>query len=85
MMKRGIYVNEQRTDHSIPAGTLVYCFGDHRGRDFDWSDPQLELALRPNWNTGCLPSQQRIPAGGVLPVGPPPDRGEYLGTCAEIE
>ena len=41
----GIYVNEPRTDHSILAGTLVYCLGDHRGRDFDWSSPQLELAL----------------------------------------
>ena len=46
-----------------------------------------------NWNwlcdptgiRGCLPLQQRIPAGDVLPVGPPPDCGEHLGTCAEIE
>ena len=43
--KRGVSVNEPRTDHSILAGTLVYCLGDHRGRDFDWSSPQLELAL----------------------------------------
>ena len=25
--------------------TLVYCLNDHWGRNFDWSDPQLELAL----------------------------------------
>ena len=49
MMKRGLYVNEQRTDHSIFARALVHCLGAHRGRDFDWSDPQLELALRPHW------------------------------------
>ena len=23
--------------------------GAHRGRDFNWGDPQLELALRPHW------------------------------------
>lgn len=50
-----------------------------------WSDPQLELALRPHWYAGCPPPQQRIPAGGVLSVGCSPDCGEYLGICAEIE
>ena len=85
MMKRGLYVNEQRTDHSIFARALVYCLGAHRGRDFNWSDPQLELALRPHWYAGCPPPQQRIPAGGVLSVGCSPDCGEYLGICAEIE
>ena len=85
MMKRGVYVTEQRTDHSIFARALVYCLGAHRGRDFNWSDQQQELALRPHWYAECPPPQQRIPAGGVLPVGPPPDRGEYLGICAEID
>lgn len=82
--KGGVSVNEQRTDHSFFAGTLVYCRSDHWGRDFDWSDPQLELALRPHRDTGCLPPQQRIPAGGFLPAWCPSDRGEHLGICAEI-
>ena len=47
-------------------------------------DPQLELALRPHRDTGCLPPQQRIPAGGFLPAWCPSDRGEHLGICAEI-
>ena len=85
MMKRGLYVNEQRTDHNIFARALVHCLGAHRGRDFNWGDPQLELALRPHWYAGCPPPQQRIPACGFLPVGWPPDCGEYLGICAEIE
>ena len=85
MMKRGLYVNEQRTDHNIFARALVHCLGAHRGRDFNWGDPQLELALRPHWYAGCPPPQQRIPAGGVLPAGRPFDRGEHLGICAEIE
>ena len=38
-----------------------------------------------NWNWLCAPPQQRIPAGGVLSVGCPPDCGEYLGICAEVE
>ena len=45
-----------------------------------------------NWNWLCDPTgtrdahrQQRIPAGGVLPAGCPPDCGEYLGICAEVE
>lgn len=84
MMKRGLYVNEQRTDHSIFARALVYCLGAHRGRDFNWSDPQLELALRPHWYAGCPPPQQRIPAGGVLSVGCSPDCGEYLGISLEV-
>ena len=83
--KGGGSVNEQRTDHSIFTRALVHCLGAHRGRDFVWSDPQLELALRPHWYAGCPPPQQRIPAGGVLPAGRPPDHGEYLGICAEIE
>ena len=84
-MERGLYVNEQRANHSIFAGALVHCLGAHRGRDFNWGDPQLELALRPHRHTGCPPPQQRIPAGGVLPAGRPPDRSEHLGICAEIE
>ena len=83
--KGGVSVNEQRTDHSIFTRALVHCLGAHRGRDFVWSDPQLELALRPHWYAGCPPPQQRIPAGGVLSVGCSPDCGEYLGICAEIE
>ena len=81
----GVSVNEQRTDHSIFTRALVYCLGAHRGRDFNWSDPQLELALRPHWYAGCPSTQQRIPACGFLPAGRPFDRGEYLGICAEIE
>lgn len=81
----GVSVNEQRTDHSIFTRALVHCLGAHRGRDFVWSDPQLELALRPHWYAGCPSTQQRIPAGGVLSVGCSPDCGEYLGICAEIE
>ena len=46
---------------------------------------QLELALRPHWYAGCPPPRQRIPAGGFLPAGRPPDYSEYLGICAEIE
>ena len=45
-----------------------------------------------NWNWLCDPTgtrdaqpQQRIPAGGVLPAGCPPDRSEHLGICTEIE
>ena len=82
---KGVSVNEQRADHSIFARALVHCLGAHRGRDFNWGDPQLELALRPHWYAGCPPPQQRIPAYGFLSVGCPPDRGEYLGICAEIE
>ena len=37
------------------AGALVYCLSDHWGRDFDWSNPQLELALRPHWQAGFSP------------------------------
>ena len=74
-----------RTDHSIFTRALVHCLGAHRGRDFVWSDPQLELALRPHWYAGCPSTQQRIPACGVLPAGCPPDRGEHLGICTEIE
>ncbi len=33
----------------------MHCLGAHRGRDFDWSDPQLELALRP------LPEENKDP------------------------
>ena len=84
-VKRGGSVNEQRTDHSIFARALVHCLGAHRGRDFNWSDPQLELALRPHRHTGCPSTQQRIPACGFLSVGCPLDCGEYLGICAEIE
>ena len=83
--KGGVSVNEQRTDHSIFTRALVHCLGAHRGRDFVWSDPQLELALRPHWYAGCPSTQQRIPACGVLPAGCPPDRGEHLGICTEIE
>mgnify|MGYP000417613120 CR=1 FL=1 len=54
-------------------------------RDFNWSDPQLELALQSHWYARCPPPQQRIPAGGVLPAGCPPDRSEHLGICTEIE
>ena len=43
------------------------------------------VALRPRWYAGCPPPQQRIPACGFLSVGCPPDCGEYLGICAEIE
>ena len=82
---KGVSVNEQRTDHSIFARALVHCFGAHRSRDFNWGDPQLELALRPHWYAGCPPPQQRIPACGFLPAGRPPDCGKYLGICAEIE
>ena len=78
-------LNEQRADHSIFTGALVHCLGAHRGRDFDWGDPQLELALRPHWYAGCPSTQQRIPACGFLSAGRPPDCGEYLGICAEIE
>ena len=81
----GVSVNEQRTDHNIFARVLVHCLGAHRGRDFNWGDPQLELALRPHWYAGCPSTQQRIPACGFLSVGCPPDCGEYLGICAEIE
>ena len=83
--KGGASVNEQRTDHSIFTRALVHCLGAHRGRDFVWSDPQLELALQSHWYARCPPPQQRIPAGGVLPAGRPFDRGEHLGICAEIE
>jgi len=44
-----------------------------------------------NWNWLCDPTGTRDAyrhSRGyrrVLPVGPPPDRGEYLGICAEIE
>ena len=43
-----------------------------------------------NWNwlcdpTGTRDAHQRIPAGGGLSVGCPPDCGEYLGICAEVE
>ena len=85
MMKRGLSVNEQRTDHSIFARALVHCLGAHRGRDFNWSDLQLELALRPHRYTGCPSTQQRIPAGGFLSAGCPLDCGEHLGICTEIE
>ena len=85
MMERGLYVNEQRADYGFFTGALVYCLGNHRCSDFDRSDPQLELALRPHRYAGCPPPRQGIPAGGFLFVGCPPDRGEYLGTCAEIE
>ena len=47
MMERGLYVNEQRADYGFFTGALVYCLGNHRCSDFDRSDPQLELALRP--------------------------------------
>ena len=30
--EKGLYINEQRTDHSIFARALVYCLGAHRGR-----------------------------------------------------
>lgn len=83
--KGGVSVNEQRTDHSIFTRALVHCLGAHRSRDFNWSDPQLELALRPHWYARCPSTQQRIPACGFLSVGCPPDCGEYLGICAEIE
>ena len=36
---KGVSVNEQRTDHSFFAGTLVYCHSDDWDRDFDWSAP----------------------------------------------
>ena len=83
--KGGVSVNEQRTDHSIFTRALVHCLGAHRGRDFVWSDPQLELALRPHWYAGCPSTQQRIPACGFLPAGRSSDCSEYLGICAEIE
>ena len=46
-----------------------------------------------NWNWLCDPTGTRdahrhsrgYPAGGVLSVGCPPDCGEYLGICAEVE
>ena len=85
MMERGLYVKEQRADYGFFTGALVHCLSGHRGRDFDWSGPQLELALRPHWYAGCPPPQQRIPACGVLPAGCPPDRGEHLGICAKVE
>ena len=71
--------------YSIFARALVHCLGAHRSRDFNWSDLQLELALRPHRHTGCPSTQQRIPACGFLPAGRPPDCGEYLGICAEVE
>jgi len=54
-------------------------------RNWNGGDPQLELPLRPPWSAGCPPPRQRIPAGGFLPAGRPPDYSEYLGICAEIE
>ena len=51
MMKRGLYVNEQRTDHSIFARALVYCLGAHRGRDF--------IGATRNWNWLCDPTGTR--------------------------
>ena len=45
MMKRGLYVNEQRTDHNIFARVLVHCLGAHRGRDFNWGDPAVMDAV----------------------------------------
>ena len=53
MMERGLYVNEQRADYGFFTGALVYCLGNHRCSDFDRSDPQLELALRPHRYAGC--------------------------------
>ena len=76
---------ETPDDGKRVIGALVYCLGNHRCSDFDRSDPQLELALRPHRYAGCPPPRQGIPAGGFLFVGCPPDRGEYLGICAEIE
>ena len=47
-----------------------------------------------NWNWLCDPTGTRDAhrhsrgyrrAGGVLSVGCPPDCGEYLGICAEVE
>ena len=45
-----------------------------------------------NWNWLCDPTgtrdahrHSRIPACGFLSAGCPPDCGEYLGICAEVE
>ena len=75
---------QQRADHGFFTGALVSCLSDHWGRDFDWSNPQLELALRPYRQAGFSPLWTRLPAGDFLPAGCPSDRGEHLGICAEI-
>ena len=41
-----------------------------------------------NWNWLCDPTGTRDAhrhSRGFLPAGPPPDCGEYLGICSEIE
>ena len=35
---------KKQSSSNIFARALVHCLGAHRGH-FDWSDPQLELAL----------------------------------------
>ena len=83
--EKALEIDLKEREEFIRRETPDDCLGAHRGRDFNWSDPQLELALRPHWYAGCPPPQQRIPAGGVLSVGCSPDCGEYLGICAEVE
>ena len=85
MMESGLYVNEQRADYGFFTGALELGDPDHRRCPADWGHYELELALRPHWYARCPSTQQRIPACGFLSVGCPPDCGEYLGICAEIE
>ena len=54
-------------------------------RNWNWLCDPTGTRDAHRWYAGCPPPRQRIPAGGVLSVGCPPDCGEYLGICAEIE
>ena len=50
------------------ARALVHCFGAHRSRDFNWGDPQLELALRPPLVRG-------------MPTATAEDTGVWFSSC----
>ena len=51
MMKRGLYVNEQRTDHNIFARALVHCLGA--------IGVVILIGAIRNWNWLCDPTGTR--------------------------
>ena len=82
---KGVSVNEQWTDHSILQEHWYIAWVLIGAVDF------LIGAIR-NWNWLCDPTGTRDAhrhsrgyRRGFLSAGCPPDCGEYLGICAEIE
>ena len=51
------------------AGALELGDPDHRRCPADWGHYELELALRPNRQTGLSPLWPRLQAGDLLPTG----------------